>query len=142
MKLVTFTHNKRTRIGIVDGKEVVDLSTAAPDLPQNMKEFLGLGTGAMNTAAAAASGGPRLALDSVKLEAPVPNPGKFLAVGLNYADHIRELGVPTPEFPSCFSKLRTCINGPYDPVHRPRVSDSTDYEGELGLVIGRRCRHV
>ena len=142
MKLATFTHNASTRIGIVDGNEVVDLSTAVPDLPYNMKKFLGLGIEAMNRAAAAASGGPRLALDSVKLEAPVPDPGKFLAVGLNYGDHIRELGVKTPKFPSCFSKLCTFINGPYDPVHRPRVSDSADYEGELGLVISRRCRHV
>ena len=142
MKLATFTHNGHTRIGIVDGKEIVDLSAAAPDLPQNMKEFLVLGSEAMNRAAAASSNGSRLALDSVKLEAPVLNPGKFIAVGLNYLDHIRELGVPTPDFPSCFSKLRSAINGPYDPVHRPRISDSIDYEGELGLVIGRRCRHV
>ena len=101
-----------------------------------------LGTDGIGKARAAAAGAPRLTLEGVKLEAPVPNPGKFLAVGLNYADHIREINAPTPEFPSCFAKVRTCINGPYDPVHRPRVSDTLDYEGELGFVIGRRCRHV
>lgn len=64
------------------------------------------------------------------------------AVGLNYADHIREINAPTPQFPSCFAKVSTCINGPLDVVHRPRVSNTLDYEGELGFVIGRRCRHV
>jgi len=63
-------------------------------------------------------------------------------VGLNYADHTRELGAPAPALPSCFAKLGTCIAGPYAPVHRPRVSPTLDYEGELGFVIGRRCRHV
>lgn len=142
MKLATFTDNKGTRIGVVEGSEVVDVTAVAPDLPKDMTAFLALGKEGINKAEASASGAPRLALDSVKLEAPVPNPGKFLAVGLNYADHIREINAPIPEFPNCFAKMRTCINGPYDPVHRPRVSDTLDYEGELGFVIGRRCRHV
>jgi 2-keto-4-pentenoate hydratase/2-oxohepta-3-ene-1,7-dioic acid hydratase in catechol pathway len=142
MKLATFTDDKGTRIGVVEGSEVIDVTAAAPELAKDMAVFLALGTDGLSKAAAAMSGAPRLTLESVKLEAPVPNPGKFLAVGLNYADHIRELNAPTPEFPSCFAKVRTCINGPYDPVHRPRVSDTLDYEGELGFVIGRRCRHV
>jgi 2-keto-4-pentenoate hydratase/2-oxohepta-3-ene-1,7-dioic acid hydratase in catechol pathway len=142
MKLATFTDDKGTRIGVVEGSEVIDVTAAAPELAKDMTVFLALGTDGLSKAAAAMSGAPRLTLESVKLEAPVPNPGKFLAVGLNYADHIRELNAPTPEFPSCFAKVRTCINGPYDPVHRPRVSDTLDYEGELGFVIGRRCRHV
>ena len=142
MKLATFTDDKGTRIGVVEGSDVVDVTAAAPDLAKDMTAFLALGTDGIGKARAAAAGAPRLTLESVKLEAPVPNPGKFLAVGLNYADHIREINAPTPEFPSCFAKVRTCINGPYDPVHRPRVSDTLDYEGELGFVIGRRCRHV
>jgi 2-keto-4-pentenoate hydratase/2-oxohepta-3-ene-1,7-dioic acid hydratase in catechol pathway len=142
MKLATFTDDRGTRIGVVEGSEVADITAAAPDLPKDMTAFLALGADGISKAKAAAAGAPRLTLEDVKLEAPVPNPGKFLAVGLNYADHIRELNAPTPEFPSCFAKVRTCINGPYDPVHRPRVSDTLDYEGELGFIIGRRCRHV
>jgi 2-keto-4-pentenoate hydratase/2-oxohepta-3-ene-1,7-dioic acid hydratase in catechol pathway len=142
MKLATFTDDKGTRIGVIEGSEVVDVTAAAPELAKDMTAFLALGPDGISKAKAAIAGAPRLTLASVKLEAPVPNPGKFLAVGLNYADHIRELNAPTPEFPSCFAKVRTCINGPYDPVHRPRVSDTLDYEGELGFVIGRRCRHV
>jgi 2-keto-4-pentenoate hydratase/2-oxohepta-3-ene-1,7-dioic acid hydratase in catechol pathway len=142
MKLATFTDDKGTRIGLVEGSEVVDITAVAPELGKDMTAFLALGADGINKAKAATASAPRLTLEGVKLEAPVPNPGKFLAVGLNYADHIREINAPTPEFPSCFAKVRTCINGPYDPVHRPRVSDTLDYEGELGFVIGRRCRHV
>ena len=141
MKLATFMCDGSTRIGVVVGDEVADLKAAAPDLPTDMRSLLELEEG-LDRAGAAAVVAPRIALDRVHLEAPLLNPGKFLAVGLNYADHIREINEKTPVFPSCFAKLTTCINGPRDPVHRPRVSDTLDYEGELGFVIGRRCRHV
>lgn len=142
MKIATFTDEKGTRIGVVEGSDVADVGAVVRDLPGDMTALLTLGEAGLSRISEAMSGAPRLSLDSVRLEAPVPRPGKFLAVGLNYADHIREVGAPTPEFPSCFAKMRTCINGPYDPVHRPRVSDTLDYEGELGFVIGRCCRHV
>ena len=142
MKLATYSKDGGRRIGVVEEDDILDVTAASPDLPNDMTALLALGKQGLDRVSSAASRSPRLALDSVKLEAPVPNPGKFLAVGLNYADHIREINAATPEFPSCFAKMRTCINGPYDAVHRPRVSDSLDYEGELGFVIGRRCRHV
>jgi 2-keto-4-pentenoate hydratase/2-oxohepta-3-ene-1,7-dioic acid hydratase in catechol pathway len=63
-------------------------------------------------------------------------------VGLNYADHVAESGMDTPEHPTIFNKQSTCVTGPTDPVHVPRASHVLDYEGELGVVIGRRGRHV
>lgn len=143
MKLCNFVQGNVARLGVVAGDGVIDLALAAPLLPRDMTALLRAGPRALETirtTTAKASANYRLA--DVTLAAPVPNPGKFLAVGLNYADHIAELGAKTPEFPSTFAKLKTCINGPYAEVHRPRVSDSLDYEGELGFVIGRRCRHV
>jgi 2-keto-4-pentenoate hydratase/2-oxohepta-3-ene-1,7-dioic acid hydratase in catechol pathway len=80
-------------------------------------------------------------LDAVRLLAPV-QPRKFLAIGLNYADHIAESGMDAPEFPVFFNKQATCVVGPGDDVHMPRVSNLLDYEGELAIVIGARCRHV
>ena len=74
--------------------------------------------------------------------APVPRPGKYLAISLNYADHIEETGLDKPEYPSFFTKQGTCVIGHGDAIHRPKVSDKLDYEGELAFVIGRRCRHV
>jgi 2-keto-4-pentenoate hydratase/2-oxohepta-3-ene-1,7-dioic acid hydratase in catechol pathway len=142
MKLVTFTYSGATRVGIADAEEVVDLAAAAPDLPREMRAFLEAGGSALDAAAeAGAAGGHRIALSEVHLEAPV-RPGKCLAVGLNYAQHIEEMGRQRPDFPTFFNKQVTCISGPSDPIHVPRVSGALDYEGELACVIGKRCRHV
>lgn len=142
MKLASFTTNGRTRIGVVEYERIADPCAVDSSLPTDMTAFLAAGVSARTALDEALQSAPRLPLAEVKLEAPVPRPGKFLAVGLNYADHIEELGAATPRFPSTFAKMSTCIAGPYDSVQRPRVSDSMDYEGELGLVIGARCRHV
>jgi 2-keto-4-pentenoate hydratase/2-oxohepta-3-ene-1,7-dioic acid hydratase in catechol pathway len=88
-----------------------------------------------------ADGGDRHPLEEVRLLAPV-QPRKFLGIGLNYADHIAESGMEAPEFPVFFNKQATCVVGPGDDVHMPRVSSLLDYEGELAIVIGERCRHV
>jgi 2-keto-4-pentenoate hydratase/2-oxohepta-3-ene-1,7-dioic acid hydratase in catechol pathway len=143
MKLTTFTYHGTTRLGVVIGDEdLFDVATV-PDLPQDMIGLLEAGAPALNRLCEyIARGRGRLSLSQVHLEAPVKRPPKFLAIGLNYADHIEETGRERPEFPTFFNKQPTCVNGPYDPIHRPRVSDKLDYEGELGFVIGRRCRHV
>jgi 2-keto-4-pentenoate hydratase/2-oxohepta-3-ene-1,7-dioic acid hydratase in catechol pathway len=142
MKLATFTHRGSTRIGLVEGDEVVDLAAAAPSLPRQMLAFLEAGPEARGQARAASARGARLALADVRLEAPIARPPKFLGVGLNYADHVAESGLATPAHPTIFNKQSTCVVGPHDPIHLPRVSRALDYEGELGFVIGRRCRHV
>jgi len=143
MKLATFHHAGVTRVGVVRGDEIVDLSAGAPELPRDMLGFLAAGARARTRAGeVAASGAVRLPLAEVRLEAPVPRPPKFLAIGLNYADHVAESRLETPKFPTLFNKQSTCVVGPYDEVHLPRVSAALDYEGELAFVIGKRCRHV
>jgi 2-keto-4-pentenoate hydratase/2-oxohepta-3-ene-1,7-dioic acid hydratase in catechol pathway len=127
---------------VVFGDSIVDLAAEAPELPRDMIAFLSAGAPAMEHVRRAAGGGRRIPLIDVKLEAPILRPPEFLAIGLNYADHIAEAGVKPPEFPTFFNKQSTCVTGPYDPIHLPRVSKALDYEGELGFVIGRRCRHV
>jgi 2-keto-4-pentenoate hydratase/2-oxohepta-3-ene-1,7-dioic acid hydratase in catechol pathway len=142
MKLVTFSHAGATRIGVADGDVIVDLSAEAPDLPREMVAFLAAGPEALAAAHAALERGPRVPLAEARLEAPILRPPKFLGVGLNYADHVAESGMETPKHPTIFNKQSTCVTGPSDPIHLPRVSQALDYEGELGFVIGRRCRHV
>jgi 2-keto-4-pentenoate hydratase/2-oxohepta-3-ene-1,7-dioic acid hydratase in catechol pathway len=85
--------------------------------------------------------GERHALADVRLLAPV-SPRKYLAIGLNYKDHIAESGLQTPEVPFFFNKQVTCIIGPDTDIHMPRVSSLLDYEAELAIVIGKRARHV
>jgi 2-keto-4-pentenoate hydratase/2-oxohepta-3-ene-1,7-dioic acid hydratase in catechol pathway len=143
MKLATFTHGGATRIGVVVEDSIVDLAAAASDLPREMAAFLAAGPRALERAASAArNSANRIALASVKLEAPIARPPEFLAIGLNYADHVEESRMKRPEFPMFFNKQSSCVTGPDDPIHLPRASSALDYEGELGFVIGRRCRHV
>ncbi|MCK9397753.1 MAG: fumarylacetoacetate hydrolase family protein [Methylobacter sp.] len=142
MKLVTFTHNNETRVGAVVDGLVVDGKNNTK-IPLTMLEFLSAGSRALDAMRRQIdSGEGRIALDQVKLHAPVPRPGKYLGISLNYADHIEETGRDKPEYPSFFTKQGTCVIGPGDAIHRPKVSDKLDYEGELAFVIGTRCRHV
>jgi 2-keto-4-pentenoate hydratase/2-oxohepta-3-ene-1,7-dioic acid hydratase in catechol pathway len=142
MKLATFTRSDRTRVGVVVGDGIVDLAAAAPDLPTEMTALVAGGPDTVATAARAVEGAPTLPLADVHLESPVLRPPKILAIGLNYADHVAETGMETPKLPLVFNKQSTSVVGPGDPFHMPRVSTALDYEGELGVVIGRRCRHV
>lgn len=142
MKLVTFTHNHETRVGAVVDGLVVD-SKNNTKIPATLLEFLGAGARALEAMREQIDSGlGRIALEQVKLHAPVPRPGKYLGISLNYADHIEETGRDKPEYPSFFTKQSTCVIGPGDAIHRPKVSDKLDYEGELAFVIGTRCRHV
>jgi 2-keto-4-pentenoate hydratase/2-oxohepta-3-ene-1,7-dioic acid hydratase in catechol pathway len=143
MRLCTFREGGAAKLGAIVGDEVVDLAEAAPALPRDLAALLAGGPDALAQAErAAAAGRRRLALDAVELGPPLLRPPKFLAIGLNYADHIAESGVEPPKQPTVFNKQSTCVAGPRDPIHLPRVSGALDYEGELGFVVGRRCRHV
>ena len=142
MKLARFTHSDRTRLGVVVDDSVADVSAVEADLPVDVAGVFAAGDAAFEAVRGAGERAPRIALAEVALEAPVARPPKFFGIGLNYADHAAETGHPPPEHPLVFNKQSTCVTGPYAPIHAPRVSDALDYEGELGFVIGRRCRHV
>jgi 2-keto-4-pentenoate hydratase/2-oxohepta-3-ene-1,7-dioic acid hydratase in catechol pathway len=144
MKLATFLHQDRAKIGVVHGDRVADVS-AQPGAPDSLKTLLGRGAEGMDWIRRAAAEAPRLALADVRLCAPIPAPQKFLGLGGNYESHLAEaarIGLSRPTGQAWFNKQVSCVTGPYDPVHKPRVSDQFDYEGELGVVIGRRGRHV
>lgn len=142
MKLVTFRKDGRSRVGTVVAEEVVD-TLEADDIPLTMLEFLNAGRPALESLEnLVASNTQRYALADVQLEAPIRNPSKYLAISLNYGKHIAETGRDRPEFPSFFNKQTSCILGPGESIHRPRVSEKLDYEGELAMVIGKQCRHV
>jgi 2-keto-4-pentenoate hydratase/2-oxohepta-3-ene-1,7-dioic acid hydratase in catechol pathway len=144
MKLATFRHQGTLKYGVVEGDDVFDAS-ALPGAPAGLRELLERGAEGLAWVRQAAHLGPRLPLAQVQLCAPVPAPRKFLGLGGNYASHLEEaarLGLARPAGQVWFNKQVSCVAGPYDPVHKPRVSDQLDYEGELGVVIGQRCRHV
>lgn len=142
MKLVTFNYQAVTRVGAVVGNAVVD-SLGVADIPSTMLEFLAAGQTALQALQELIdSQQQRLALSDVKVMAPIPKPGKFLGVGLNYADHIAETALQKPEYPTFFTKQSTCVIAQGEAIHVPKVSEKLDYEVELAFVIGKRCRHV
>jgi len=146
MKLIRYTHAARTTIGVVDGGHAVELACLLPDAPTSLKDVLAGGANLhQRIRTALASSTVRVPLSAVRLEAPVPDAQKYLAIGMNYEDHAEEArraGIAIPKTQLWFNKQVTCIVGPWDDVQHPRASQKVDYEAELGVVIGQRCRHV
>jgi 2-keto-4-pentenoate hydratase/2-oxohepta-3-ene-1,7-dioic acid hydratase in catechol pathway len=142
MRLLCFTTDAGPRAGLALGEEVVDLAVAAPELPRDVASLLAGGAPVREALTRAARAPvPRLRIRDLSLAPPV-RPSKLLAVALNYAEHVSETGRERPPFPTLFNKQVSCVVGPHDPIWMPRASDKLDYEGELAIVIGRRCRHV
>lgn len=129
MRLVRFVSEGEIRFGHLEGDTVV------PVAGETFTEAL-----------AGRERGAPLALSVVHLLAPVPRPGKILGIGVNYAAHAAEsvsfINTAKPEVQKWFNKQATAVNGPYDPVHLPKVSRQLDYEGELVVIIGKPGRHV
>ncbi len=129
-------------VGVVIGDQVV-ACTGNKNFPTTMIAFLAAEQPAKEVMKALIdSGNHRIPLAEVQLLAPIPRPGKFLGISLNYADHINETKLDKPEYPTFFTKQSTCVIGDGGAIHRPAVSEKLDYEGELAFVIGRRCKHV
>ena len=142
MKLVRYTHHGRTRLGKVVDSTVIDLSEIT-GIDHSMRQLLNELPALRERHERVA--GPAIALEEVRLEAPIHDPQKFLGIGMNYRQHAEEArraGIAIPSSQMWFNKQVSCISGPFDPVVKPRISEQMDYEIELGVVIGRRCRHV
>lgn len=142
MKLITFNYQNITNIGAVIGDEVVN-STNSINIPNDMIAFLTAGNAAKEAMQTLIdSGNSRISLSEVELQAPIPRPGKFLGISLNYADHLSETKLERPEYPTFFTKQSSCVIATGKAIHRPVVSEKVDYEGELAFVIGKRCKNV
>ena len=154
MKLITFllkNNPKSKRIGAIKNDTVIDFSSS--DLPKDMINFIKLGSTGLDIANDVIENQKNAhAIDDVILKAPIDKPNKILAVGLNYKKHIDEAKELNDhhsndvqlqdQFPNIFNKQNSSVNDPFGDVHRPNASDWLDYEGELGFIIGKECRHV
>ena len=119
MKLISYIGDDgQTHLGVVQQDQVINLHLAsASKLPDDMLQFLQLGDSAMEMARALVAEHPAgIALDSVKLLAPISNPAKVVAIGLNYMDHVREAGFEVPEFATMFCKYPSSIIGDGDDI--------------------------
>jgi 5-carboxymethyl-2-hydroxymuconate isomerase len=136
MKLVTCSGPQGARLGIL-GTDHVAL------LPGSMLEFIQSGALAWDQARADYQAGLLPVEPLTRLLAPLPNPGKIVAIGLNYMDHCREQKVAVPDRPIVFTKFTTAIIGPDETIAWERsVTDQVDFEVELGVVIGKTARNV
>ena len=142
MKLARYDAGDGGRLGMVRDDGIVDLA------PLGFAELVAIvngGADALAKIAQFAETAPAVALASVRLLAPIKRPGKYLAIGMNYAKHIEEgakLGIAEPKKQLWFNKQTTCIVGPHDNIVKPDVSDQIDYEAELGVMIGKTAKHV
>jgi 2-keto-4-pentenoate hydratase/2-oxohepta-3-ene-1,7-dioic acid hydratase in catechol pathway len=142
MKLVTFDAGGGAQLGVVVDGKVVPLN-AAPGLPGDMIGLIAAWPGIEGEVRQIADAGANaVALDAVHLLAPIRRPGKIMAIGLNYADHIEESKMETPKIQVWFSKAATSTNGPFDPIQVPKVSQALDYEAELVAIVGQGGRHI
>ncbi|RRD01148.1 fumarylacetoacetate hydrolase family protein [Amphritea balenae] len=141
MKLARFVYSGQEHLGIVHEDRVYPLP--ADQFPSTMPDLLYQFSDlkqALEQQLKSTEGS--LALNQVRLLAPIAAPEKFIGVGLNYADHIAETGLDTPDFPTLFNKQSSCVTDPEAPIFRPNISEKLDYEGELALVIGKYCRNI
>lgn len=149
MHLCTFEVDGQAHVGLVRGSDIVDLSRALGDAlsaHQPMIDLIARWAELQPRVAALHDAPADASVDQVHLLAPIPRPGKTLAIGLNYLEHVQEQIIgevrTVPEHQLWFTKLSNAINGPFDPIVLPKVSEMTDYEAEMVAIIGQRCRHV
>ncbi len=138
MKLVRYGNPGKEKPGLIDDNgQLRDLSAVIKDLGPEQ-----LGDAALAKLRKLKADKLPLVRGKPRFGAPVANVGKFIAIGLNYADHAAESGLPVPKEPVVFTKATSCIQGPNDPVMLPKNSVKSDWEVELGVVIGTRARYV
>lgn len=167
MKLVTFTHNGKSRIAALKDGKVIDLHAAFEAklvsegklraaqiaeayIPQDMNGFLQGGAESLSLAKEAVAyaleneSAVRLVFkeEEVKIEAPVPAPGKIICVGHNYREHILEMKRELPPHPVVFAKFANAVVGPQGDIPFLPISEQLDYEAEFAFVIGTRARNV
>jgi 2-keto-4-pentenoate hydratase/2-oxohepta-3-ene-1,7-dioic acid hydratase in catechol pathway len=137
MRLVSFRHADASKFGaLVDGG-IVDFSARWPSLRDAIAA-----KALPSLAAGVKTAKPDIPLDAVELLPTIPNPDKILCIGLNYASHVGEVGRQLPTVPSVFSRLHNTLVPHGGNIVRPAASTNFDFEGELAVIIGERCRHV
>ena len=147
MKLLTFSVGGKARPGVLMGDRVIDLAAAGlPAGPHgDLLEIARGGDATLKRVRKALKNAKAKSyeLSRVKVLPPIRQPSKIVAIGLNYVDHCKETELPVPTVPVPFSKFTSSVCGPYDDIVWPTaVTNSVDYEVELGVVVGKRAKNV
>jgi 2-keto-4-pentenoate hydratase/2-oxohepta-3-ene-1,7-dioic acid hydratase in catechol pathway len=148
---VTFRRDSGPRLGVVAGDHIIDLNGADPSLPPSLQELINMGVSGLDAAARVLERWQQGQLRpetaglqaDLELLAPIPEPSKVVAVGVNYRDHCREANIKPPRQPVLFAKFPTSVIGPGAFIEwDPSLTSEVDYEAELAVVIGSRARRV
>ncbi|MFZ9524279.1 MAG: fumarylacetoacetate hydrolase family protein, partial [Burkholderiaceae bacterium] len=147
MRLFSFRDGEQVKLGVLSsaaGLSFYSLEDIAPWAPPSMPALLAIPKALEKINAALATAPDALKRDCSALRyAPlIPEPGKLICMGLNYADHAAEGGHAKPDYPSFFLRANSSLLGQGEAIIRPRQSDQLDYEAELAVIIGHRARHL
>ena len=143
MKLVNFLYKGEKNIGALLDDGVCSFKSISDKYSMSMLEFIEQIEKLSPEASKFIDSNPEvIPLSEIEFLPVIERPGKVLAVGLNYKDHAKETGMDLPEVPMIFTKQSTSVLGHQGEIHKPKVSDAVDYEGEMAFVIGKKCRHV
>jgi acylpyruvate hydrolase len=147
MKIIGFEANGALHLGVVEGDQVIDLQAVDKGLPGDLGEVLRKSNGDLSVLTDTAKRAPasaRRPLNGVKFGLPVARPGKVICLGLNYLEHVKEGSQRDniPKFPTIFMRATTSLVPHGQPIIRPKVSETLDYEAELIFVIGKRAKHL
>jgi acylpyruvate hydrolase len=147
MKIVAFEGQGGPRLGVVEGDQVIDLQAADSKVPTDLGEYLAKHNGDTQPLAEIAKRAPanaRKPLAGLVHALPVGKPGKIICLGLNYLEHVKEGSQRDniPKFPTIFMRGLTSMVPHGQPIIRPKVSETLDYEAELILVVGKRAKHL
>lgn len=141
MKLASFIDGQRRSYGVVSDQQIIDVGSVYQDRFPTLRDFIAQPE-LPKLAKAAAEQAPKLDMSKLHFEPVIPNPDKIICVGMNYRDHVAEIGRKVSERPALFARFAESQVGHMEPLVKPLVSDEFDYEGELAVIIGKAGRHI
>ena len=143
MRLVNFHADDGVRIGVVNGDDVIDLTSVDVAAPRDIRAVIADDAfQAVQSIADKATDADMRKFDSLSFALPVSSPGKILCLGLNYMEHVNEGIFEKQPFPTVFMRTATSMIAHNEPLIRPSVSETLDFEAELALIVGKRSRHL
>jgi len=145
MKIVGFRTNEGLRLGVVEGEEVIDLQAVDRNAPADLGEWLRRDNGDLSPLKDLARRAPasaRRPLKGLKYALPVARPGKIVCLGQNYLEHVKEQDANVAKFPTVFMRCQTSLLAHGDPMIRPLVTETLDWEAEMVVIVGKRAKHL
>ena len=143
MRLVNFHADDGVRIGVVNGDDVIDLTSVDAGAPRDIQAVIADDAfQVVQSIADKATDADMRKFDSLSFALPVSSPGKILCLGLNYMEHVNEGIFEKQPFPTIFMRTATSMIAHNEPLIRPSVSETLDFEAELALIVGKRSRHL